>query len=48
MRRFEVWVTHQFVLTDLVGVAADSGEALLLKLGNDGVGVRLVGRLPKL
>ena len=48
IRRFEVWVTHQFVLTDLVGVAADSGEALLLKLANDGVGLRLVGRLPSL
>lgn len=46
--RFEVWVTHQFVLTDLAGVAADSGEALLLKLGNDGIAVQLVGRLPAL
>jgi phosphohistidine phosphatase SixA len=48
IRRFEVWVTHQFVLTDLVGVAADSGEGLLLKLGKHGVGVQLVGRLPAL
>lgn len=28
---FEVWVTHQFVLRDLVGVAVDSAEALLLQ-----------------
>lgn len=47
-RRFEVWVTHQFVLTDLVGVAADSGEALLLRADKDGDNVRLLGRLPKI
>ena len=46
--RFEVWVTHQFVLNDLVGVGADSGEALLLRADKDGGNVRLVGRLPKI
>ncbi len=45
-RRFEVWVTHQFVLSDLVGVAADSGEALLLTADQQSGSVRLVGRLP--
>lgn len=29
--RFEVWVTHQFVLNDLVGVSTTSGEGLLLR-----------------
>jgi len=28
---FEVWVTHNFVLADLVGGAAGSGEGLVLK-----------------
>jgi phosphohistidine phosphatase SixA len=34
--RFEAWVTHQFVLSDLVGVATASGEGLLLRAGADG------------
>ena len=29
--RFEVWVTHQFVINDLAGVATDSGEGVLLR-----------------
>lgn len=29
--RFEVWVTHMFVLSDLVGGSADSGEGLVLR-----------------
>jgi hypothetical protein len=33
--RFDVWVTHQFVLNDLVGVATSSGEGLLLRAGTD-------------
>jgi phosphohistidine phosphatase SixA len=43
--RFEVWVTHQFVLSDLVGVATGSGEGLLLRADQSG-GVQVVGRLP--
>lgn len=34
--RFEVWVTHMFVLGDLVGVNTGSGEGLVLDLGADG------------
>ena len=34
--RFEVWVTHQFVLNDLVGVSTASGEGLLLRDAGDG------------
>jgi phosphohistidine phosphatase SixA len=30
-RRFEAWVTHQFVLQDLAGVSTQSGEALVLR-----------------
>ncbi len=41
---YEVWVTHMFVLADLVGANAASGEGLLL--GVDGQGApRLLGRL---
>lgn len=29
--RFEVWVTHMFVLSDLVGGGASSGEGLVLR-----------------
>lgn len=42
--RFEVWVTHMFVLSDLAGAGSDSGEGLLLR--GDGRTVRVVGRLP--
>lgn len=34
--RFEVWVTHMFVLADLVGANTASGEGLLLRAGADG------------
>ena len=34
--RFEVWVTHMFVLNDLTGAGTASGEGLLLDLGADG------------
>lgn len=34
--RFEVWVTHMFVLADLVGQNTGSGEGLLLRAGADG------------
>ena len=29
--RFEIWVTHMFVLADLVGVNTTSGEGPVLK-----------------
>ena len=42
---FEVWVTHQFVINGLAGVATDSGEGVLLRA--DAVGAaQLVGRMP--
>lgn len=34
---FDVWVTHMFVLSALVGGAAASGDGLLLRVGADGV-----------
>jgi len=34
--RFEVWVTHMFVLSDLVGANTASGEGLLLGLDERG------------
>lgn len=34
--RFEVWVTHQFVLSAFVGGSTASGEGLLLQAGADG------------
>jgi phosphohistidine phosphatase SixA len=43
--RVEVWVTHQFVLSGLVGVAAAAGEGLLLRAGADG-SPQLLARLP--
>lgn len=41
--RFEVWVTHMFVLAALVDGNASSGEGLILGPGADG-GVRVLGR----
>ena len=41
---FEVWVTHMFVLSDLVGGNTGSGEGLLLAPGADGR-PQLLGRL---
>ena len=41
---FEVWVTHMFVLNDLLGENTASGEGLLLDLAADGR-PRLLGRL---
>lgn len=35
--QFEVWVTHMFVLSDLVGQGTSVGEGLLLRAGADGV-----------
>ncbi len=34
--RFEVWVTHMFVLSDLVGSSAGSGEGLVLRADASG------------
>ncbi|AOG21418.1 histidine phosphatase family protein [Acidovorax sp. RAC01] len=34
--RFEVWVTHMFVLADLAGANAASGEGLVLRMGSQG------------
>lgn len=42
--RFEAWVTHQFVLSDLAGVSTASGEGLVLRAGSDGQ-VQVLGRL---
>lgn len=42
--RFEVWVTHGFVLSALAGAGADSGEGLLLRV--EGGALRVLGRLP--
>lgn len=41
--RFEVWVTHMFVLSDLVGQGTSSGEGLLLRAGADGA-LQVLGR----
>jgi len=39
--RFEVWVTHQFVINDLVGEATASGEGVLLEAGSGQLLARL-------
>lgn len=43
-RGFQVWVTHNFVVSDLTGADTQSGEGLLLKADASGV-VQIVGRL---
>jgi phosphohistidine phosphatase SixA len=43
--RFEVWVTHQFVLSALVGGGVESGEGLLLQAPSSG-SPRVLARLP--
>ena len=43
--RFEVWVTHNFVLADLAGQSTASGEGLLLRADAAGA-VRVLARLP--
>jgi len=43
--RFEVWVTHMFVLSDLTGGGSSSGEGLVLRAGADGK-VEVLARLP--
>lgn len=42
--RFEVWVTHMFVLSDLAATGSSSGEGLVLRAGADG-GVQVLARL---
>lgn len=43
--RFEVWVTHMFVLSDLTGGGSSSGAGLVLRAGADG-NVEVLARLP--
>lgn len=43
--RFEVWVTHMFVLGDLTGGGSSSGEGLVLQAGADGR-AEVLARLP--
>ena len=42
---FDVWVTHMFVLSALVGSNTDSGEGLLLRAGRGVDAVEVIGRL---
>jgi Histidine phosphatase superfamily (branch 1) len=42
--RFEVWVTHMFVLSDLAATGSSSGEGLVLRAGADGA-VQVLARL---
>lgn len=43
--RFEVWVTHMFVLRDLVGTSTGSGDGLVLQADSSG-NVQVRARLP--
>jgi hypothetical protein len=43
--RFEVWVTHNFVLSDLAGCGAASAEGLLLKAAANGGRPQVLARL---
>lgn len=43
--RFEVWVTHQFVLNDLAGTSTSSAEGLLLKAAPGGGTPTVLSRL---
>lgn len=42
--RFEAWVTHMFVLSDLTQQGSSSGEGLVLRAGPDGA-VQVLARL---
>ncbi len=42
--RFEVWVTHMFVLSDLAGASTASGEGLVLQADSAGA-VKVLARL---
>ena len=43
--RFEVWVTHMFVLSDLAGTGSASGEGLVLAPGAAGARPQVLARL---
>lgn len=43
--RFEVWVTHMFVLSDLAGTSTGSGDGLVMRMGKDGA-LQVIARLP--
>lgn len=43
--RFEVWVTHNFVLQDLAGGGGSSGEGFVLRAGAAGA-VQVIARMP--
>ena len=43
--RFEVWVTHMFVLSDLAGTNTGSGDGLVMRIGRDGP-LQVIARLP--
>lgn len=44
--RFEVWVSHQFTLSALLGESTSSGEGLVLRAAPGGGPPALLGRLP--
>jgi phosphohistidine phosphatase SixA len=44
-RRIEAWVTHQFVLSALVGVSLASGEGVLLRAAGKGEKPLVLGRI---
>ena len=41
---FDVWVTHNFVIADLAGISASSGEGVVLRADGDGK-VQLLARI---
>ena len=43
--QFEVWVTHMFVIADLVDTSIGSGEGVVLRAGTDGV-PQVLARFP--
>jgi phosphohistidine phosphatase SixA len=43
--RFEVWVTHNFVLQDFAGQWVREGEGVLLRAGTEGAPPQVLGRL---
>lgn len=42
---FEVWVTHMFVIADLTGANADSGDGVLIAPGREGLPARVLATL---
>lgn len=43
-RRFEAWVTHQFVLEAIAGISTQSGEALVLRAAGPDAAVSVMAR----